>query len=61
MLIRLMREQGTVLIDCQQETAHLASLGARAISRRAFASELQRLIHCTEPPSFPRSLEGCSE
>jgi leucyl/phenylalanyl-tRNA---protein transferase len=33
------------LIDCQQETSHLASLGARAISRKHFSAELPRLIH----------------
>jgi leucyl/phenylalanyl-tRNA--protein transferase len=33
------------LIDCQQETVHLASFGARPISRKNFATELQRLVH----------------
>ncbi|MGL4230551.1 MAG: leucyl/phenylalanyl-tRNA--protein transferase [Casimicrobium sp.] len=33
------------LIDCQQQTAHLASLGAAPISRKKFISELARLVH----------------
>jgi leucyl/phenylalanyl-tRNA--protein transferase len=33
------------LIDCQQETVHLASFGARPIARKNFATELQRLVH----------------
>ena len=32
------------IIDCQMQTAHLASLGATAIPRRAFIAELDRLI-----------------
>lgn len=32
------------MIDCQQETAHLASLGARPISRREFAARLRGLV-----------------
>jgi leucyl/phenylalanyl-tRNA---protein transferase len=39
-LVRKLTEQGYELIDCQQETAHLASLGARPISRKAFLSIL---------------------
>ncbi len=33
------------LIDCQQETPHLASFGARPIPRSAFIDALNRLIH----------------
>ena len=42
---------GGGLIDCQQETAHLASLGAKPIPRAAFAALLERLIHSSEPPA----------
>jgi leucyl/phenylalanyl-tRNA---protein transferase len=48
-LIDLLRELGMPLIDCQQETAHLASFGARPISRRTFAAHLTELIHSTSP------------
>jgi leucyl/phenylalanyl-tRNA---protein transferase len=33
------------LIDCQQETVHLASFGAKPIARKQFISELARLVH----------------
>jgi leucyl/phenylalanyl-tRNA--protein transferase len=33
------------MIDCQMNTAHLASLGAREIPRREFLIRLQELIH----------------
>lgn len=35
-LVALCRAQGAELIDCQQNTRHLASLGAREIDRAAF-------------------------
>ena len=34
------------MIDCQMNTAHLASLGAREIPRVEFIAKLQELIHC---------------
>jgi leucyl/phenylalanyl-tRNA--protein transferase len=34
------------MIDCQMNTAHLASLGAREIPRAEFIAQLQELIHC---------------
>jgi leucyl/phenylalanyl-tRNA--protein transferase len=39
------------LVDCQQETTHLASFGARPIPRERFAAHLDELIHSTEPPT----------
>lgn len=50
-LVSLMRAQGVPMIDCQQQTAHLASLGARPIAREVFAARLRELIHSIEPPS----------
>ena len=50
-LIEVLRRLNMPLIDCQQETAHLASFGARAIPRRAFATHLNELIHSTAPPA----------
>ncbi len=40
-LVRILRERGFVLVDCQQETPHLASLGARPVSRKIFIDMLQ--------------------
>jgi leucyl/phenylalanyl-tRNA--protein transferase len=48
-LIELLRQRDVPLIDCQQETTHLASLGARTIPRRVFAAHLAELIHSNEP------------
>jgi len=40
--VRLLREKGFQLIDCQQETRHLASMGARAIPRKTFLNLLDK-------------------
>jgi len=39
-LVCFCRAHGIGLIDCQQRTGHLASLGGREISRAAFEREL---------------------
>ncbi len=49
-LAGLLRERGVQVIDCQQETRHLASFGARPITRNVFAAHLRELIHSTDPP-----------
>jgi leucyl/phenylalanyl-tRNA---protein transferase len=51
-LVERLRIQGCDLIDCQQNTAHLASLGAREIPRKAFAQHLRDSIQY--PPSGAR-------
>lgn len=38
---------GYGMIDCQMHTPHLASLGAREITRREFAEKLRELVHDT--------------
>ena len=38
------------MIDCQMETAHLASLGARAMSRMAFTDRLAELVNLPHRP-----------
>ena len=38
------------MIDCQMNTPHLASLGAREIPRAEFMQRLQELIHYPSPP-----------
>jgi leucyl/phenylalanyl-tRNA---protein transferase len=48
-LVALLRARDMPMIDCQQETAHLASLGARPIRRRVFAERLAALLHSDEP------------
>lgn len=54
-LVSILRERRVPLIDCQQETSHLATLGARPIARRAFAAHLGELINSNDPPrEWPR-------
>ena len=43
-LVQFLRQNGVALIDCQQETAHLASLGAAPIPRKDFIAHLQAAI-----------------
>jgi leucyl/phenylalanyl-tRNA--protein transferase len=40
----LLQEKGFGIIDCQMETSHLASLGARPIPRSEFAARLETLV-----------------
>lgn len=40
----LLRQQGFGIIDCQMETSHLASLGARPIPRSDFVARLNELV-----------------
>jgi leucyl/phenylalanyl-tRNA--protein transferase len=49
-LVEILRSLDVPLIDCQQDTEHLASLGARTIPRRRFAALLRELINSGEPP-----------
>lgn len=44
-LVHFLRKNGVTLIDCQQETSHLASLGAVPISRQEFVTRLQIAIN----------------
>ena len=48
-LVALLQRLDVPLIDCQQETAHLATLGARPVPRTTFAAQLVELIHSTAP------------
>ncbi len=43
-LVQFLRQHGVAMIDCQQETAHLASLGAAPISRATFLAHLRQQI-----------------
>jgi len=50
-LVRRLERQGFGMIDCQMHTAHLASLGARAIPRSEFSLRLQELVDYAATPS----------
>jgi leucyl/phenylalanyl-tRNA--protein transferase len=47
-LVSFCRAEGIALIDCQQQTRHLASLGARPLPRGAFEAHLQQAV--VQPP-----------
>lgn len=49
-LARQLRQWGFGLIDCQMETAHLASLGARAMPRSMFTMQLEELVNLPHLP-----------
>jgi len=44
-LVAFLRSHGVQMIDCQQETGHLASLGAAPIPRARFLEHLRGAIH----------------
>ncbi len=48
-LVRILRVLGFPMIDCQQETVHLASFGARPIPRDQFAVRVAGLVNSIEP------------
>lgn len=43
-MVQHLQNMGVGMIDCQMNTAHLASLGAREISREAFITRLNQLV-----------------
>lgn len=47
-LVAFLRSEGVRMIDCQQETGHLASLGAAPIPRAAFLEHLRGAIRQDE-------------
>jgi leucyl/phenylalanyl-tRNA---protein transferase len=47
---RFLGARGFGIIDCQMETAHLASLGARPIPRREYLARIGMLVETAEPP-----------
>ena len=48
-LVETLRARGFPMIDCQQRTPLLASLGAREIPRREFLRRLAALVNYPEP------------
>jgi len=47
-LVQLLRVEKVPMLDCQQETSHLASLGARPIARAQFCSHVAAAVR--QPP-----------
>lgn len=42
--VTYLKKEGVKLIDCQQQTQHMASLGARPVARKEFVHYLEKLI-----------------
>ena len=53
-LVEKLQRDGFELIDCQQQTRHLASFGARPIPRRDFVGRLKVLINLGQSASIWR-------
>jgi len=47
--VEALRGRGFPMVDCQQRTPLLASLGAREIPRRQFLRRLAALVNYPEP------------
>ena len=60
-LVRRLARQGCGMIDCQMYTAHLASLGARAIPRAEFSLRLQELVNYRVTPTKWNAAETNSD
>jgi leucyl/phenylalanyl-tRNA--protein transferase len=56
-LARQLEQWGFGVIDCQMNTAHLASFGAREIPRAEFTRRLRELVHYAQVP-VPWRLES---
>ena len=55
-LIDKLQSDGFELVDCQQETRHLASFGARPIPRKDFVQRLKELIDLKQSGSVWRQI-----
>ncbi|MFN0182437.1 MAG: leucyl/phenylalanyl-tRNA--protein transferase [Aquabacterium sp.] len=51
-LVAFCRSHGIALVDCQQNTRHLASLGAREITRASFESHLAGALAAPAPADW---------
>ena len=55
-LVDYLRQEQFPMIDCQQQTSHLASLGARPIPRSVFADRLRDLVDLPGINEWPARL-----
>lgn len=60
-LVAFLRANGVEWIDCQQETRHLASLGARPVDRADFMRHLERTVDEPGPAWRPGILNLAGE
>ncbi|WP_144631012.1 leucyl/phenylalanyl-tRNA--protein transferase [Bordetella genomosp. 13] len=57
-LVRFLKRHGVAWIDCQQETRHLASLGARPVDRAAFLAHVRQAVAAPGLPWHPGVLDA---
>ena len=57
-LAKWLQKHGGKIIDCQQETNHLGSMGASPVSNTQFMREMKAMV---ESPALPWSTEPVSE
>jgi leucyl/phenylalanyl-tRNA--protein transferase len=55
-LVQFLRQHEFPMIDCQQQTTHLASLGARPIPRQQFVGILEGLVDAPGIVKWPEQL-----
>lgn len=55
-LVAFARSQSMPMLDCQQQTRHLASMGARPISRTDFSEEIRNLVEQPAIDAWPERL-----
>lgn len=60
-LVQFLTRHGVTWIDCQQQTPHLASLGARPRSRQAFLAHVASAIRLPAPPWQPGWLDSSGQ
>jgi leucyl/phenylalanyl-tRNA---protein transferase len=51
-LVAFCRGNGIAMIDCQQNTSHLASMGAREVTRSAFERHIAHTVCLAPPPRW---------
>ncbi|ALM84623.1 leucyl/phenylalanyl-tRNA--protein transferase [Bordetella sp. N] len=56
-LVRFLKRHDVPWIDCQQQTRHLGSLGAKPVPRERFVDEVQQLVRRASPPWQPGRLD----
>jgi leucyl/phenylalanyl-tRNA--protein transferase len=57
-LVNFLRRQGVAWIDCQQQTRHLASLGARPVARADFITHVRAATRLPGPVWQPGRLDS---
>lgn len=58
-LVHFLRANRVTMIDCQQETAHLASMGARPISRTQFIQKIELAVSLPDIAEWKPISIGC--